>query len=202
MDSYERAARRLMLAYPPRYREHRGDELLATLQDLAEPGQTRPTLRDSLDMVRGGIALRFREHPRLAAWLRYRLLDWRLPYEYRWWARDDLLRGRRAWRATVRTALSPVVLLVLSWMVGVPRPWGLVPEVLMGPVAVWVISWLEDERRRRKLLALHEFHADGTPMPPVLPRPDQRVVGIPAPDERPAGRGVTAGRWGRRRPGR
>ncbi|MET8143928.1 DUF5313 family protein [Sphaerisporangium sp. NPDC005288] len=181
MDAYERAARRLMLAYPQRFREYRGDELLATLQDLAEPGQSRPTLRDSLDTVRGGIALRFREHPRLVAWLRYRLLDQRLPYEYRWWARDDLLRGRRAWRATVRTALSPVVVLVLLWMTDGPRPWGLLPAVLVGPVAVWVISWLEDERRRRKLMALHEFRADGTPMPPVSPGRTGGCSGYPRP---------------------
>ncbi|MFC7387049.1 hypothetical protein [Sphaerisporangium rhizosphaerae] len=200
MDAYERAARRLMLAYPPRFREYRGDELLSTLLDLAERGQTRPTLRDSLDVIRGGIALRLREHPRPGPWLRYVVLGQRLPFHYRWWARDDLLEGGRAWRATKSAIRTLLLLWSPSLLPGLhPSTWWALPVGVLGQ---WILRWALDDRQRRKLLALHEFRADGTPMPPVLPRPDQRVFGIPASDERAAGRGVTAGRWGRRRPGR
>ncbi|GAA3846985.1 hypothetical protein GCM10022226_83290 [Sphaerisporangium flaviroseum] len=163
MESYERAARRLMLAYPPRYRQYRGDELLATLNDLAEPGQTRPALRDSLDVIRGGIILRLREHPRLGPWLRYRLLEQRLPYEYRWWARDDLLEKHRARRILIFSLVMNSPWLVSSW---VGNSWGdHWLQLLIGFTGSWVIGWLRDTRLRRRLLAKHEFDLDGTPFP-------------------------------------
>jgi Family of unknown function (DUF5313) len=152
-----------MLAYPPRYRQYRGDELLATLNDLAEPGQRRPTLRDSLDVIRGGIALRLREHPRLGPWLRYRFLCQRLPYEYRWWARDDLLEKHRVRRVMISTSVVNSPLLVSSLVGG---SWGdHWLSLLFGLTVASVIGWVSDTRYRRGLLAKHEFDLDGTPFP-------------------------------------
>lgn len=110
MDSYERHCRLLARAYPLRYRQTRGEELIGTLLDLAKPEQARPTLHDSLDVVRGGVALRLRERPPLWHWALYRLFHKRLPYTYRWWARDDLLGSRYLARqcATWLLATSPL----------------------------------------------------------------------------------------------
>lgn len=53
-----RRYRRLLSSYPRGYRRVRGEELLHTLLDLAAPGQTRPTLRESVDLVRHGLRCR------------------------------------------------------------------------------------------------------------------------------------------------
>jgi hypothetical protein len=54
----ERRYRRWLLAYPAEYRRERGDELVATLLDLAEPGRTRPRPLDLLDLLRAGLIRR------------------------------------------------------------------------------------------------------------------------------------------------
>ncbi|HET9517765.1 MAG TPA: hypothetical protein VFO77_08580 [Actinoplanes sp.] len=56
----ERAYRRRLLAYPRRYRRIRGDEMLTTLLDAAPAGRRRPTLRETLDIVGGGVRYRLR----------------------------------------------------------------------------------------------------------------------------------------------
>jgi hypothetical protein len=56
----ERRFRRLLWWYPRDYRLRRGDELVSTLLDLAPPAQTRPSRRDVVELVRGGLRQRFR----------------------------------------------------------------------------------------------------------------------------------------------
>src|SRR4051812_19900903 len=90
-DAYERRCRTLLRAYPPRYRQSRQDELLGTLLDAAPAERDTPTLRDSWDVIRGGLQFRLHDRPPLHWWLAYRVLHKRLPYRYRWWARDDIL---------------------------------------------------------------------------------------------------------------
>ena len=55
-----RRYRRLLLAYPAAYRRRHGDELLTTLLDAAGPDRVRPSRRDVVDLVRGGLRQRFR----------------------------------------------------------------------------------------------------------------------------------------------
>src|SRR4051812_45620380 len=88
--TYEDRCRLLLRAYPPRYRRGREEELLATMLDCAEPGRAAPTLRESADVIRGGLITRLRTHPPLWRWLAYRLYDKRLPEAYREFARDDI----------------------------------------------------------------------------------------------------------------
>ena len=52
--------RRLLLAYPRRYRRVRGLEMLTMLLDDAEAGRTRPTLAETVDLVLGGLRCRLR----------------------------------------------------------------------------------------------------------------------------------------------
>ena len=55
----ERSYRRLLWAYPRWYRRERGVELLSTLLDAAAPDQRRPTVREAVDLVLGGLRCRF-----------------------------------------------------------------------------------------------------------------------------------------------
>ena len=50
----------LLLAYPMDYRRDRGAEVVSTLLDTANPGQTRPSLAETCDLVYGGIRARAR----------------------------------------------------------------------------------------------------------------------------------------------
>ncbi|MEU8041913.1 hypothetical protein [Streptosporangium sp. NPDC049078] len=157
-STYERRCRLLMrLAYPARFREFRGAELLSTLMDLAEPGQSSPTLRDGLDVLRGGLTLRLREHPPVWHWLPYRAFGWRLPWKYRWWARDDI-QGRFFLE-------RHVVFAVLGWslyltLIQSPIPLPYWPLLKVSGIAYLLLLPFR-ARLRRLLLARHEFHPDG-----------------------------------------
>jgi hypothetical protein len=175
---YERRCLALLRAYPPRYRAARGTELLGTLLDAATPGRDTPSVRESWDVIRGGLLTRWRARPPVWRWAAYRGFGARLPYAYRWWARDDVL-GR--WYR-VRSRLG-------SFLVFVPCSYG-VTAVIRAFDSVqyhhpynsplphgdgwW---WLAiacaalalipipptDERNRRGVLKKHEFFPDGTP---------------------------------------
>lgn len=174
-SAYERRCRLLMrLAYPPRFREFRGAELLSTLLDLAEPGQRGPTMRESFDMLRVGLMLRLREHPPPWRWLLYRVFGARLPWRYRWWARDDI-RGR----FFVERYLGAIMLfwsIYLVWVTSGLPSWAVL--VMMG--LTYLSARLSQAGLRRKWLAKHEFHPDGTSYH-VRPRP-----GGEAAERRPA----------------
>jgi hypothetical protein len=77
-------------AYPRRWREARGQELVDVVVDLAGPGAQRLDARSAFDLVRGGLATRWREHPLPHTWLLYRISDRRIPVAYRSWALDDI----------------------------------------------------------------------------------------------------------------
>jgi hypothetical protein len=53
-----RRYRRLLLCYPRRYRQARGEEIVATLLELAPAGWTRPTVREAVNLVRHGLRCR------------------------------------------------------------------------------------------------------------------------------------------------
>jgi hypothetical protein len=79
-----------MRAYPRRWRQARGQELVDVVVDLAGPGAQRLDPRSAFDLVRGGWATRWREHPLPHTWLLYRTFDRRIPVAYRSWALDDI----------------------------------------------------------------------------------------------------------------
>ncbi|MFG1927626.1 hypothetical protein [Cryptosporangium sp. NPDC048952] len=54
MNELERRYRRLLLVYPADYRAERGDELVDTYLDTVEPGRTRPSAGDAVDLLAGG----------------------------------------------------------------------------------------------------------------------------------------------------
>ncbi|MFF0860328.1 hypothetical protein ACFYUV_01135 [Nonomuraea sp. NPDC003560] len=156
-SAYERRCHLLMrLAYPPRFREFRGAELLSTLLDLAEPGQHHPTMRDCVDVLRGGFMLRLREHPPLWYWLPYQMFDFRLPWRYRWWARDDIqgrffLERRLIFGALIYGLYFALAQSTLPYWI---------PGLMFG--VAYLLSLLTKASMRRKRLAKYEFHPDGT----------------------------------------
>ncbi len=60
MTALERRYRRLLGLYPPEHRERYEQEMLAVLLDGAEPGRSRPTVRETVDLVCGAFAYRAR----------------------------------------------------------------------------------------------------------------------------------------------
>jgi hypothetical protein len=167
---YERRCRTLLRAYPPRYRTTRGDELLGTLLDLAAPGRATPSVRQSWDIVRGGLTNRGRTRPSLHHWLGYRLVWTRLPYEYRWWARDDALG--RWYRLRAKLSIFAVGLsLGCVGVIGKQLLAGDSLRFLPPTVSQWVliVNWLVisvlpfPSSSRTNVLAKHEFFADGVP---------------------------------------
>lgn len=54
-DKLERRYARLLAAYPADYRRSRGAEVLGTLLDAAEPGRTRPPLREAAALLVGAL---------------------------------------------------------------------------------------------------------------------------------------------------
>jgi len=85
-----RSIRSWMRAYPGRWRAARGEEMFGLVADLARPGARRLSARAAIDLLRGGWATRWREHPPLHNWLLYRMFDKRIPVRFRAWALDDI----------------------------------------------------------------------------------------------------------------
>jgi hypothetical protein len=63
MKSYQAWCRLALFAFPRDYRRRRGPEMLATLLDGSCPGQTRPSVRELLGIVAGGLRCRLRLRP-------------------------------------------------------------------------------------------------------------------------------------------
>ncbi|ACZ30178.1 hypothetical protein Xcel_1147 [Xylanimonas cellulosilytica DSM 15894] len=112
---FERSARFWTNAYPLRWREVHGEELLGVLEDAARHDDgtlpERLPRAEALGLIRAGWSLRWREHPPFWRWLGYRVLDLRLPARHRAWVADDI-RGRlRAPAEALGTVLGAAVLL-------------------------------------------------------------------------------------------
>jgi hypothetical protein len=59
-EHLERAYRRLLAWYPREFRQENGPEILAVLMADAPPGQRRPGLAESADLIRSGLWMRLR----------------------------------------------------------------------------------------------------------------------------------------------
>ncbi|MER5644876.1 DUF5313 family protein [Streptosporangium sp. NPDC002524] len=177
-SAYERRCRLLMrVAYPPRFREFRGSELLSTLMDLAGPGQSSPTLRDGLDVLRGGLMLRLRERPPIGHWLLYRWVGVQVPWKYRWWARDDI-QGRFFFERHVTSTMFWMSLGFMSVQLLMSNVTYLTfLGLLIGYIIAYLFLLPTKGQLKRKWLARHEFHPDGTSYVPIPleVRPDGRA---------------------------
>lgn len=59
-DGLEERYERLLRWYPPAHREMHGEEMLGVLMEASEPGRRRPSVREALDLARGGLVIRAR----------------------------------------------------------------------------------------------------------------------------------------------
>ncbi|MFD8561331.1 hypothetical protein ACFV1N_28950 [Streptosporangium canum] len=137
----------------------------------AVPGQSAPNVRECLDILRGGLMLRLREHPPLRHWLLYRLVAVRLPWQCRWWARDDI-QGRFSLERQLTLGLllyGPPILAISQSSPSYGH--------MAGVLITYLLLLTSRRSMRRAMLAKHEFHPDGTsyvPRPPGF-RPDGEV---------------------------
>ncbi|KRC33150.1 hypothetical protein [Oerskovia sp. Root22] len=131
-ERFERSARFWARAYPRRWREIHGDELLAVQQDVAQaaaeatgaPVPDRLSVGEVRGLLRAGWGLRWRERPPLWRWVLYRFFDVRLPAKHWWWVADDIHGAAFAFRAQAGTvgmvtafATLPTIVTFLSGQV-------------------------------------------------------------------------------------
>lgn len=70
MSSLERRVRLLLRAYPSRWRDERGEDLVATVLDVSGPDRQWPSVWMAADLVVGGLVERAHQHKREAGgWL-------------------------------------------------------------------------------------------------------------------------------------
>jgi hypothetical protein len=165
-------------AFPRRFRAARSAEIVATFEEAELAGDVHPYGIQALaDVVVAGWAERWRTHPPLGTYLKYRLLDGRLPARWHRWMLDDVhgwfgLR-RVAWASWAIVA----VLLVLqqAGMAALDRGFVL---VFIGMV---VPSLVLTPRYRRAILCRHGYDPDTLAWvppghwTPALPRPPRMV---------------------------
>ncbi len=172
MRSLQGKAQVWMRAYPRRWRAARGAELLGVVVDLAGPGARRLGARAVVDLVRGGWATRWREHPPLHAWVQYRIFRRRIPSAYRPWALDDIDGLWFPVRELVPLGLAN---LVPAWT-SMDR-WGWVYGLLAAAyVPMLVLPGVRRDRARVKHLAPDpgEVVREGSLV--AYPRPVRRVT--------------------------
>jgi hypothetical protein len=126
-----------MSAYPRRWREARGQELVDVVVDLARPGAQRLDARSAFDLVRGGWATRWREHPMPLTWLLYRMFDRRVPVAYRSWALDDI---DGFWYPIRRFLGGAWPVFVIALIMSPPRGSGETPRTALVTYALLVVS--------------------------------------------------------------
>jgi hypothetical protein len=168
-----------MRAYPRRWRQARGQELVDVVVDLAGPGARRLDPRSAFDLVRGGWATRWREHPLPHTWLLYRLVDRRVPVAYRSWALDDIDGFWYPMRRFLGLAW-PVFLIVLitppSGGSGERPVWSFVMVAFMVVSSMFIIpEWYRSQARLKHVAPrFGELPVEGALVPGDVPR--QRVT--------------------------
>lgn len=146
-----RSIRSWMRAYPRRWRAARGEEMFGLVADLARPGARRLSARASIDLIRGGWATRWREHPPLHNWLLYRMFDKRIPVSHRAWALDDI----DGYWFQVRQFVGSAWIVLVNPILWSRDPqaargwWGFVAVVFVGTV------FMMPEKRRRTARLKH-----------------------------------------------
>lgn len=167
-DAVERSARFWLRAYPRRYRDARGAEMLGLLLDLTPPGARTIGVRAAANLVWSGWRTRVRTRPPLGPWLLYRLFDRRLR-GHQGWVRDDV----EGTLGPVRRMLVPMAFVLVALGQGATH--GLVLVVVVAVVLGW--STQRKQARTQHLVA--------RPGQPLVAGTYQRV---PAPRRRLAAR--------------
>jgi hypothetical protein len=113
--------------------------------------------------------LRLRERPPIGHWLFYRWVGGQLPWKYRWWARDDI-RGRFFFERHIAFTMFCTSLWMTLGQVLTSHVTHLLFLGLLGAsVVVYLLLLPAKSQFKRRWLAKHEFHPDGTSYVPIPP---------------------------------
>ena len=181
-----RADRRRALAlraFPPRWRERHGDELLHVSGELASSSHHDGGWRELVDIVRGGLAVRIEDRPPLRVRAAYRWFEKPVPARWHAWMRDDL-RGRFLGYRRNLWAMLPVWVVVTFWAaIGVSgRPqllasWGVLLAILIvsGPYKARLVRRRMNAKVGYDIVAAGPIPPPTRMAPPVLRRPATRA---------------------------
>ena len=142
MNDLERRTWWVLRAYPERWRDERGEDLVATVLAMSGPGQRWPSVRVTLDLLLSGWAERAQQHRRAAGgWL------------------------AAGWRMATVAAVMLLVVMAVVWL----RQWvvdGYVPMLpVLGALSAWTFvvamggviaataTWLAGMARTTRVLA-------------------------------------------------
>src|SRR5450631_79400 len=176
----ERRVQLWMRAYPRHWRQERGEELSGLVVDLAGPDARHLGAHAAFDLVRGGWATRWREHPPLHIWLLYRLFNRRIPEAYRSWAFDDI----NGFWYPIRQSLPFIVTLAIMQVI-YPTSRTQLTAPYFGVWALVVVTWFlwsEGYRSRAR-------HKHVAPRPGEVPA-EGALVGWDVPRERVTARSI------------
>ena len=193
MSVLENRYRRLLRWYPVDHRRVHEEEMLGVLLAAAAPEQTRPSVRDALDLVRGGLGIRIRRTPSALA-------------EAGWCdgaALLSVIAPLILLAETVRYATEASDLVPLSWRMGTytsnwhhlvqlaPYPflWGAVAVVALCGArrTTAVVALVATSAELGGILSLHTDYAGGAVAPPM-------ILGLVTVAASLAGPGVARGR--------
>lgn len=162
----ERQIRRAAHAFPPRWRRHSGEELVATALASLAPDAERAPRRLLVDIVLAGWRERRRDRPPLYRWVPYAV---GVPIHPRWqvWARDDINGRFYPLRVWLRS-MTPIVPLALVGILTLSAPLNAWLGGLSGAVAGSAVSavWHAD-RYRQRARRRNGIREDDPPWPPV-----------------------------------
>ena len=169
-------------AFPPRWRERHGDELLHVSGELALSTERDPGWGEFVDIVRGGLAVRIEDRPPLRVRAAYRWFEKPVPVRWHAWMRDDL-RGRfLGYRRNLRAMLPIWLVTVFGAAIGPAS--GRSQALASGAIlfTIFIATGPFQARRTRKRMNAkigYDITATGTLAPPTpIPPP---VVRRPAP---------------------
>lgn len=142
---------RALLAFPPRWRDERGAELMEVSQALSNTADDkRPSTRELADVVRGGLTVRLRDRPPLWRRLLFHWASQPVPRQHWGWMRDQLGGRFLGLRVGLRSIWSAFVFWPLFWMQRGPNEARWLLGVAATLLAVSVLGARGNTRRFRE----------------------------------------------------
>jgi hypothetical protein len=171
--SAESQVRTLMRAWPVPDRTERGEEIVGTTLDLVPEGATRLPFRFAVNLIVGGLVVRWRMRPPVWRWAYYRM-GGRLPARWHRWMLNDLTS--LGWRRRMMTAR--IILSLMAATLGVAFAQAVTHHQAVGLGALvigsslvgsTVASVLRSRADRNRKLVRHGYGPSTTgPWPPPI----------------------------------
>lgn len=171
-------------AFPPRWCERHGDELLHVSGELASSSERDADWQEFVDIVRGGLSVRFEDRPPWRVRAAYHWFEKPVPARWHPWMRDDL-RGRFLGYRRNLQAMFPL-LIVLAFLATTGGASGRSQAVVSAAIVLGILiagGPFKARQTRRRMNAKVGYDiavGDAFPPPtfialPVLRRPAARL---------------------------